>query len=290
MIRILTDSAADIMPDEAKKLGVDVVPLNITLADGTIIKDGLDITPSEYYRHLEACRKLPTTSQPSPEDFTQYFSKAAAAGDEVVAVFISEKLSGTCQCARLAANMAEAQNVSVVDSESVCLGEAMLVRLAVSLRAGSISANEITRRLESAKNHLHLFAVVDDLKYLRKGGRLPAAAAVAGGMLGIKPIISVSDGKVTLAGKARGLPGAYVALFKKINEAGGLSGAVPAMAGYTLSAKQAEPIKSYIQENCGKMTPLCRQIGCVIGTHVGPGAFGIAFFDADADSFSLGQA
>lgn len=290
MVRILTDSAADILPAEAGQLCVDVIPLNITLADGTVIKDGVDMTPAEYYKQLEACRKLPTTSQPAPEDFMQYFSEASAAGDEVVAIFMSEELSGTCQCARLAADMAEAQNVSIINSGSVCLGEALLVRLAAQLRAGGKSAGKIARDVESAKEHLHLFAAIDDLKYLRKGGRLPAAAAVAGGMLGIKPIVSVEGGKLVLAGRARGLPGAYVALFKKIAEAGGLCSAVPAMAGYTRSIKETEPIRSYIQENCGKMPPLCGQIGCVIGTHAGPGAFGVAFFDAGADELFAGFA
>ncbi len=279
MIRILTDSASDILPAEAEQLGVTVIPLNVTLEDGTVLRDGVDMTPSAYYEILAGCRKLPTTSQPSPELFENFFLKAAAAGDEVIGIFLSHALSGTYQCAKRAADMANVDNVLFVDSGHVCLSEALLVRLAVQLRDSGKTAGQIAAILEHAKEHLHLVAAIDDLKYLRKGGRLPAAVAVAGGMLGIKPLITIQDGKVAMAGKARGLPGAYVALFKKVEEMGGINPAFPALAGYTVSPREVTPIQTYLRDNLQQEDLLVRQIGCVIGTHAGPGAFGIAFFD-----------
>ena len=279
MIRILTDSASDILPAEAEQLGVTVIPLNVTLEDGTVLRDGVDMTPSAYYEILAGCRKLPTTSQPSPELFENFFLEAAAAGDEVIGIFLSHALSGTYQCAKLAADMANVDNVLFVDSGHVCLSEALLVRLAVQLRDSGKTAGQIAAILEHAKEHLRLVAAIDDLKYLRKGGRLPAAVAVAGGMLGIKPLITIQDGKVAMAGKARGLPGAYVALFKKVEEMGGINPAFPALAGYTVSSREVTPIQTYLRDNLQQEALLVRQIGCVIGTHAGPGAFGIAFFD-----------
>ena len=279
MIRILTDSASDILPAEAEQLGVTVIPLNVTLEDGTVLRDGVDMTPSAYYEILAGCRKLPTTSQPSPELFENFFLEAAAAGDEVIGIFLSHALSGTYQCAKLAADMANVDNVLFVDSGHVCLSEALLVRLAVQLRDSGKTAGQIAAILEHAKEHLHLVAAIDDLKYLRKGGRLPAAVAVAGGMLGIKPLITIQDGKVAMAGKARGLPGAYVALFKKVEKMGGISPTFPALAGYTVSPREVTPIQTYLRDNLQQEDLLVRQIGCVIGTHAGPGAFGIAFFD-----------
>ncbi|PDX86318.1 fatty acid-binding protein DegV [Faecalibacterium prausnitzii] len=279
MIRILTDSASDILPAEAEQLSVTVIPLNVTLEDGTVLRDGVDMTPSAYYEILAGCRKLPTTSQPSPELFENFFLEAAAAGDEVIGIFLSHALSGTYQCAKLAADMANVDNVLFVDSGHVCLSEALLVRLAVQLRDSGKTAGQIAAILEHAKEHLHLVAAIDDLKYLRKGGRLPAAVAVAGGMLGIKPLITIQDGKVAMAGKARGLPGAYVALFKKVEEMGGINPAFPALAGYTVSPREVTPIQTYLRDNLQQEDLLVRQIGCVIGTHAGPGAFGIAFFD-----------
>ena len=279
MIRILTDSASDILPAEAEQLGVTVIPLNVTLEDGTVLRDGVDMTPSAYYEILAGCRKLPTTSQPSPELFENFFLEADAAGDEVIGIFLSHALSGTYQCAKLAADMANVDNVLFVDSGHVCLSEALLVRLAVQLRDSGKTAGQIAAILEHAKEHLHLVAAIDDLKYLRKGGRLPAAVAVAGGMLGIKPLITIQDGRVAMAGKARGLPGAYVALFKKVEEMGGINPAFPALAGYTVSPREVTPIQAYLRDNLQQEDLLVRQIGCVIGTHAGPGAFGIAFFD-----------
>ena len=143
MIRILTDSASDILPAEAAHLGVDVIPLNVTLEDGTVIRDGVDLTPSEYYEHMAGCKKLPTTSQPSPELFEKFYAEAAAAGDEVVGIFLSHELSGTYQCAKLAADLANVDNVLFVDSTNVCLGEGLLVRLAVHLRDEGKSAVQI---------------------------------------------------------------------------------------------------------------------------------------------------
>ena len=281
MIRILTDSASDILPAEAAQLGVTVIPLNVTFEDGTVIRDGVDLTPTEYYGRMASCKKLPTTSQPSPELFENFFTEAEAAGDEVIGIFLSHELSGTYQCAKLAADMANVDNVLFIDSANVCLGEALLVRLAVQLREEGKTAVQIAAALEYAKGHLHLVAVIDDLKYLRKGGRLPAAAAIAGGMLGIKPLIAIKEGKVVLAGKARGLPGAYVALFKKMEELGGINPNFPVMAGYTVASREVAPIQTYLTENLHQPEALVRQIGCVIGTHAGPGAFGFAFFDQE---------
>ena len=283
MIRILTDSASDILPAEAEQLGVTVIPLNVTLEDGTVLRDGIDKTPSEYYALLKECHKLPTTSQPSPELFERFYQDAAAAGDEVLGIFLSHELSGTWQCARLAADLVNVDNVLFVDSANVCLGEALLVRLAVHLRDAGKTLVQIATDLEHAKEHLHLVAAIDDLKYLRKGGRLPAAVAVAGGMLGIKPLITIKEGKVAMAGKARGLPGAYVALFKKIDELGGVHPDFEAVAGYSSSLREVQPIENYFRDNLHMDAPLVQQIGCVIGTHAGPGAFGLAFFDKGLD-------
>lgn len=281
MIRILTDSASDILPAEAELLGVTVIPLNVTYEDGAVIRDGVDLTPGEYYASLAKCRKLPTTSQPSPELFEAFFREAADAGDTVIGIFLSSQLSGTNQAAHLGADLADVDNVYFVDSENVCLAEALLVRLAVRLRDAGKAPETIVSVVEEAKKHLHLVAVIDDLKYLRKGGRLPAAVAVAGGMLGIKPLITIKEGKVAMAGKARGLPGAYVTLFKQLEAMGGVNTEFDYVAAYTTSHREVEPILNYLDHNLHLPKPIVSQIGCVIGTHAGPGAFGVAFFDRE---------
>lgn len=284
MIRILTDSASDILPAEAALLDVTRIPLNVTFEDGSVMPDGSGMTGDEFYAHMAVCKKLPMTSQPSPELYAEVFAEAKKAGDPTIVIHISSALSGTGQAARIGADMADYKDVSFVDSLSVSAGEGALVRLAVQLRDEGKTAGEIVAALERARKHLHVVAVIDDLKYLHKGGRLPAAVAIAGSMLGIKPLIEVnSEGKVDMAGKARGLPGAYVALFKKVEELGGIDPTMPVSAVYTLSKSEIDPIRQHLTQNLGLSLTCVDQVGSVIGTHAGPGAFGIIFFDALPD-------
>ena len=278
MIRILTDSSADILPAEAARMGVEVVPLTVTFEDGTVLRDGIDQTSDEFYAKLAVCDKLPTTSQPSPDAFIPHFEEAMATGDTTIAILISGELSGTLQSARIAAQTVEYEDIHFIDSRNATLGLRLLVELALKLRDEGHSAPHIVEELEKAKQRIRLLAIVDDLKYFRKGGRLPAAAAFAGAVLGIKPVVSVVEGKVVLAGKARGLPGAYVALFKLMDEQGGLDSSMPYVLGYTARRKGAEPLHRYLTSNL--KLPACPlyHIGVAVGTHAGPGACGIAFF------------
>ena len=257
MIRILTDSSADILPAEAARMGVEVVPLTVTFEDGTVLRDGIDQTSDEFYAKLAVCDKLPTTSQPSPDAFIPHFEEAMAAGDTTIAILISGELSGTLQSARIAAQTVEYEDIHFIDSRNATLGLRLLVELALKLRDEGHSAPHIVEELEKAKQRIRLFA---------------------GAVLGIKPVVSVVEGKVVLAGKARGLPGAYVALFKLMDEQGGLDSSMPYVLGYTARRKGAEPLHRYLTSNL--KLPACPlyHIGVAVGTHAGPGACGIAFF------------
>lgn len=279
MIRILTDSSADFRPDEAARLGLEVVPLTVTFEDGSVYRDGLDLTPDEFYAMLSTCHKLPTTSQPSPESFLPHFEEAREAGDVTIAILISSELSGTLQSARIAAAAAEYHDLLLVDSRCATLALKLLVYLALELRDAGHSPGEIVAALEEAREQVRLVAVVDDLKYFRKGGRLPAAAAFAGAVMGIKPVVTLKDGKVGLAGKARGMAGAYVAMFKLMEEQGGLDPERPYLVGYTGTRHSADPIQRYLTSHLGlPPAPEPTHIGTVVGTHAGPGAAGICFF------------
>ena len=278
MIRILTDSASDILPAEAEQLGVTVIPLNVTLEDGTVLRDGVDMTPTVYYGVMARCHKLPTTSQPSPELFQRFFLEAAAAGDEVVGIFLSHELSGTCQCARLAADMANVDNVLFVDSENVCLGESLLVRLAVQLRDAGKTAGQIAATLEHAKEHLHLVAVIDDLKYLRKGGRISGASALVGSLLQIKPILQGDpEGKIVVLSKERGRKKAMDTLIQLYEE---LVEDKSAPVGISHAAAPAEALHlatALRQAGCtGEILSVCHEP--VTGAHVGPGMLALYFY------------
>ncbi|MCI2047451.1 MAG: DegV family protein [Faecalibacterium sp.] len=284
MVQILADSACDLSQEEAAALQVQLIPLHVTLETGEVLRDGIDTDAAVFFPHLASCKKLPTTSQPSPDLFAEAFDRAKAEDKEVVAVLLSSELSGTFQSASIGASMSDYEKVHLIDSGTASIGEGLLVRLACALRDKGLDAEHIAAALVAAKRHLHVIAVIDDLKFLRKGGRLPAAVAVAGGMLGIKPLVTIKDGKVAMAGKARGLPGAYVAVFKVLEAAGGPAPESPCVGGYTTGLSQMEPIQRYIHKEYPDATLLLDTIGCVIGTHGGPGAFALAFFDGKPDA------
>ena len=264
MIRIVTDSAADLTARDLETPGVTVVPMGITFADGTAtVDDGM--TKDEFFTRLAEDSKLPRTSQPSPASFIELFEDAADAGDEVIVITVAQKLSGTYQCASLAAAETDAK-VYIIDSETATQGEAIIVREAIRLREQGLSASRIAAELETFKKRVRVVAIVDSLKHLQKGGRLPAAVAIVGGALGIKPVLMLSEGAIHLVDKGRGRPGALVALYRQLDKQGGVDPAY----GYTLVYSDDKQLTAPTGGRVG-------QIGPTIGTHIGPGAVGVAF-------------
>lgn len=277
MIRIITDSAADLTAAELTAPGVTVVPMTVTFADGTSREDDGSMTKDEFFARLAEDSKLPRTSQPSPASFMQLYEDAAAAGEEVVVITIAQKLSGTYQCAKLAAAEGD-YSPYIVDSETATQGETLIVREALRLRdEENLSAAEIFAALEQFKKRVRITAIVDSLKHLQKGGRLPAAVALVGGALGIKPVLALQDGAIKLVDKGRGRPGALVAMFKQLDALGG----VDPRYGYTLlysdNKQLVAPVHHYMHQNLQLTGGRVAQLGPTIGTHVGPGVVGVVF-------------
>lgn len=277
MIRILTDSAADLTAKDAAAIpGLHIVPLNVLFENGDTIRDGVDMTRAEFYDRLAGAEKLPRTSQPSPAAFIDAYTEAELAGDEAIVITVGQKLSGTFQCATMAANDVDTP-IYVIDSETATQGEAVLVREALRLRDTGLSAAQIADALELFKKRIRIVAVVDSLKHLQKGGRVPAAVAIVGGALGIKPVIGLYESTVKLVGKGRGRPGALVALFKQLDEMGGIDTNYPCTVLYSDDKAVAAPVHHYLTQNLKLEGVRTCQIGATIGTHVGPRAAGIAF-------------
>lgn len=276
MIRILTDSAADLTAQDLAQSGVYVVPMSITFEDGSSVEDDGRMTKDEFFQRLATDSKLPRTSQPSPAAFIEAFADAELAGDEVIVITVGQKLSGTYQCAVMASGEVDTP-VYVVDSETATQGEAMILREALRLRAMGLSAQQIVDVLERFKKRVRIVAVVDSLKHLQKGGRVSAAVALVGGALGIKPVISLYESTVKLAGKGRGRPGALVALFKQLDELGGVDTDYPCVVLYSDDKATAGPVHHYLTQNLKLEGVRTCQIGATIGTHVGPRAAGIVF-------------
>ena len=278
MIRILTDSASDLTATDSARPGVYTVPLSVTFADGTGGLDGVELTADEFYAHLKVDKVPPRTSQPSPQSFMTIFEDAKENGDQVIAILISSNLSGTYQCARLAAESCDFEDVFFVDSRTASQGEGILVREALRLRDEEhLPAHAIAAELEQLKHGTGVLAVVDSLKHLQKGGRLPAAVAIVGGALGIKPVLMLSEGAIHLVDKGRGRPGALVALYRQLDKQGGVDPAYGYTLLYSDDKQLTAPVHHYLHQNLHLTGGRVGQIGPTIGTHIGPGAVGVAF-------------
>lgn len=279
-VKFIIDSGADILPEECAKLDIIHLPLKVIFGDQEY-NDAVDMTHREFYERLVECDTIPTTSQVPPGDFADACQKVVAAGDTAVIVTISGKLSGTYQSAVIAASDFSGQ-IYVVDSQSVSLGVRILVQHGLALRDQGFSAGEIAAVLDSIKNKIHVMALLDTLEYLKKGGRISSAVALAGSLLSIKPVVAAEDGAVVMVGKARGSRQGNNLLRQLIDKCGGINFDMPFCLAY--SGLSDALLQKYITDSAelweGKTDALpIATIGCTIGTHAGPGAVAIAFFE-----------
>lgn len=275
-VRIIVDSTADL--HEGLKERFTVVPLTILFGDQEYT-DGVTISQQEFYEKLVESDVLPTTSQATPEAFTQVFDRVREAGESAVVLTISSKLSGTYQSAMIAAT--EYENIHVVDSGTVAIGTGILAELALRLVDSGMSAMEIAQILEQEKKNIRIVAMVDTLEYLKKGGRISKAVAFAGGLLNIKPVLSVVDGEINMLGKARGSRQGNNLLVTEITKAGGVDFSKPVLLGYTgltdvYLKKYMEDSRDIWEQGAERLNYTV--VGSVIGTHAGPGAIAAAFF------------
>lgn len=281
-IQIVIDSASDLDHKAAKEMGIHFLPLSITW-EGKVYQDQLDITSQTFYKKLVETDALPTTSQLTPNDYGELLERLTANGDRVIIIALSSKLSGTCQSALIAAEYYPGQ-VYVVDSENVTMGEQVLVRYAVRLRDQGLDAQALVEELERVKRRIRVIAAVDTLEYLKRGGRVSSVTAFAGTLLGIKPVVAVIDGEVEVIGKARGSKKANNMLTELIEQHGGVEFSMPYVLGFTgmsdVLLQKYIADSAHLWEEHTQELPITA-IGSVIGTHVGPGAVGVAFFSKE---------
>ena len=275
-VKIIIDSTTDLI--ESVKEKVEIVPLTIRFDDEEFI-DGVTIDHKMFYEKLIESDTIPTTSQATPSAFIPVFDKVKENGDSAVVINLSSKLSGTYQSACLAA--ADYDNIYVVDSSSVTIGAGVLVEYALSLVEEGLSAEEIAKKIEEKKNDVIIVAMLDTLEYLKKGGRISAAVAFAGGVLNIKPVICLDNGEIKILGKARGSKQGNNLLVQEIEKAGGVDFNMPLLLGYTGLSDIL--LKKYVEDSSAlwahaKSELNSSVIGSTIGTHVGPGAVAVAFF------------
>ena len=278
-IRIITDSASDMSPAEHPALAV--LPLSVTFGTD-VYMDGVDIDHQRFYEMLVERDELPKTGQVNPYAFSQAIAEAREAGDEAVIITVGAKLSGTNQSARTALAEAPGGDVYVVDSNNVTLGERVLVEYALRLVDEGRSAAQIAAAVEAVRDRVVVIGLLETLEYLVRGGRLSAAAGAVGTLLNVKPVVAVEDGLIVQLGKARGSKNGRNLLNQKVEKAGGIDFSMPLALGYTGLSDAV--LKKYVEDSAALWAghtegelPV-HTIGATIGTHVGPGAVAVAFF------------
>ena len=276
MIRIITDSASDVVGNKREDLRV--LPVSITFGEEEF-QDGINLTHQMFYEKLIECDELPVTSQVPPFAFEKAFREAMETGNQVIAITLSSKLSGTWQSACIAAE-GFGGKVRVVDSENASIGQHALVEYALRLKDAGLGIEEIVERLEADKKRISLIALLDTLEYLKKGGRITPAAAALGTLLRIKPVLQIQGEKLDAFAKVRGWKAAkrtmLQAIEKDIKErfAGKESQLILGMA-YTCGKEEAaewkEEIHSHFPEYEIMENPLSLSIAC----HIGAGAMAV---------------
>jgi DegV family protein with EDD domain len=273
---LVTDCAADLPREEAAALGVVVAPLFIQFPEGEISSD--DITPDDFYNRLEAMQpNIPTTAQPSPEVFTQIYRRLAEAQDEILSIHISSGLSGTMNSARLGAAQAGQAVVHLFDSLTLSGGQRFQVLAARRAVDAGWKIDAILERLKALSQQTEVIYTLETLEYLRRGGRIGRVQALAGALLGLKPVIRVdpADGKYSTAGKERTIRKALESIADRLAEkyAGQ---AVWASVLHGRFGEQAEALAELLRQRLNLAQLEILRISPVLGVHTGPGIVGAA--------------
>ena len=277
-IHIITDSACDFTQEQAKEMGITILPLKTMFTDGEYL-DGITLSHEEFYEKLIETREFPKTSQVNAFQYEEAYKEHQ--DEDILVITISKKISGCYQSAKIASE--EFKNVHLVDSCNVSLGEQMLIKWALKLINDGKNIDEVVDELNKIKKDLCVIALIDTLEFLKKGGRLSAASAFVGTLLSFKPVIEVKNGKLEMAGKARGSKNGQNLLREKIHETGGIDYSMPLCVAYTglsdaILKKYLKDSEDLYIDNIKTEDIPVTTIGSTIGSHVGPNAIGVAFF------------
>ncbi|AEV16299.1 MAG: DegV family protein [Thermus sp.] len=272
-VALVTDSTADLPKPLRERLGVRVVPLYVNLG-GRVYRDWEEITPEEIFQKVREGTAFPTTSQPSPEDFLRAYQSALEEADHVLSVHISSKLSGTVQSAELAAQNFPGR-VSVFDTQAASLGIGMMVLRAHELLAEGKSLEEVLGELKRLRqDHFVRFSVAT-LEFLKRGGRIGGAQALLGTLLGIKPILTLKEGRVEAAGRARGERKAREEIVRDFRAWAEGRARIRAFFLYSAEEGAVKELKEMVlASGLPVEEALVSELGAVIASHTGPGTYG----------------
>lgn len=277
MVRIITDSAADFEAREYEQLHVSCIPLTVTFGTQEF-QENVNLTKDQFYQLLADSESLPKTAQPSPQLLLDLFESADAAGDEAIYITLSSALSGTYQNALVTRSLADSDLCHVVDSLNATGGQRQIVEHAVRLRDSGKNAAEIIAGIEHIRGRIVLYACIDTLEYLYKGGRISHTTYKLGTLANIKPIICVEpDGRISIPAKAMGMRKGMDFMCKRV-EALPPDEEFPLYVMYTNQRSVAETLAARL-ESTGIKVPDSHiiQVGAGIGSHIGPNACGLVY-------------
>ena len=273
-IRIVTDSASDISLEEAEDLGIEIVPLSIRFGEAEYT-DLVDLSVSDFYQKMAESDLLPSTAAPSPGAFEAAFKRCAEAGAEgVICINLSLALSATGQAAQLAADaLANTLPVKCIDSKSITSGLGTIIRKAAAAAKDGGSMDEIVALVDNLASRTRIFATLDTLENLKKGGRIGGAKAMLGTMLQFKPCLDLSSGEVVEAGRQRTRKKS-INWLKEVLESEGEISELSIIHG---DAPDVEEFATLISDIVPRDQIRINQLGAVIGTHGGPRVLGVTY-------------
>lgn len=272
MIKLLVDSSSDCYPQDDI---IDAfVPISVNI-DGREYQSGFDLTSDQFYELLQQCKEFPSTSQPSPQAFIEIFEQAKESGDQIVYLCLSSRLSGTYQGALIAKDMVDYDDIYIIDTLGATHIISVMAQYARSLINKGLTAGEIADKCEEIKSKIKVYAGVDTLEYLYKGGRLSRASATVGELTGIKPIITIEDGRVEAIGKCLGKIRAMNFIVDKV-KSHNINPDFPIYPLYTSGIENCQSLEQKLLDNGYKIADRL-QIGSTIGAHIGPGVYAVVF-------------
>jgi DegV family protein with EDD domain len=275
-VAIITDGASSLTPTMGKEYGLHVVPVYVTFAEKTY-KSGVDLDAAEFYRLLRASKNLPTTAQPTAQDFVDLASKLAEDADEIVTVVVSHHMSATLQSALMAQQQFSTVPFHVIDSESVSLGLGMMAITAARAAAQGQDAQQVIQLVEHIKESINIIFTVDTLEYLHKGGRIGGATAFLGSALKIKPILYVKEGRIEPLERQRTRKRAVARLLELVEAKVGTSETHFAIM-HCDADEEARELGERVKAKFDCAELIIAEAGSVIGTHAGPGTLGVVFY------------
>ena len=276
MVRIVTDSTADLTPEQQRAAGITVVPLNVHFGD-EVFRDHVDLSTGEFFRRLKASSQLPRTSQPSVGAFEEAYRKLLDGGDEIVSVHLSSKVSGTYNSALMAAQSVGDGKIDVVDSLSTSMALGFMALEGAKLAKAGRDQQAVAECLQGLVPKARVICVVDTLTYLERGGRIGKARALLGSLLNVKPILQLKDGEVVPVGRARGRPQSLSRLVELLQRDGKVS-QLAIMHG--AAQTDAEQLRERVGSSYPGVDIQLTEIGAVLGTHTGPGVIGFTYLVA----------